>query len=367
MYLKRYCLLVEVPLRLKSIDRIASGDVLGKSVYDDKCQLLLARNVTLTSNYIDRLRQASIQCVYIEDEISEGIEPDHFVSNELKVKSINVVQNVFKHASDKKSVGVNAQQIEKIKDIIEEMMETIFSNRDTLYVMTELMGTDMYTYNHSAEVAVLSMLVAKSLGMNQQFIQKIGVGALLHDIGKMRIPTEVLNKVDTLTDEEMKLVKEHATFGYELLKESATISPISRQIILLHHEKLDGKGYPMRLASDEIPVHVRIVTMCDIFNALISNRSYREKLNVDEALEILRAEAIYQLDREIYYHLLKVVNIYPPGTIVELSNGSIGIVIKENREAQTRPTIQLVVDNKKGEIINLMDNLTLFISKTIEL
>ncbi|MDN5299960.1 MAG: hypothetical protein PWP51_2513 [Clostridiales bacterium] len=354
-------------MRLKSIERIAVGEVLGKSVYDDKCQLLLARNVALTQNYIDRLKQASIQCVYIEDEISEGIEPENVVSQELKLKSVNVIQNVFKQATGKKSVGFDAMQVDQIKDIIDEMMEIVFSHRDTLYVMAELMGTDMYTYNHSAEVAVLSMLVAKSLGLNHQFIQKIGVGAMLHDIGKMKIPNEVLNKITPLSDEEMKLVKEHARFGYDILKESVSISPISRQIILLHHEKLDGNGYPMRLTADEIPVHVRIVTMCDIFNALVSNRAYREKLNVDEALEILRAEAIYQLDREIYYHLLKVVNIYPPGTIVELSNGMIGIVIKENREAQTRPLVQLIVNNKKGDVVNLMDNLTLFITKTIEL
>lgn len=354
-------------MRLKSIERIEVGDILGKSVYDDKCQLLLAKSVSLTQNYIERLKQASIQCVYIEDEISEGIEPKEFVSNELKVKSVNVVQNVFNAAISRKNIGVDQVQMSKIKDVIDEMMSLVYGNRDTLYVMTELMGTDMYTYNHSAEVAMLSMLVAKSLGLNEQFIQKIGVGALLHDIGKMQIPNEVLNKITPLTDEELKLIKEHPTYGYELLKESDTISPISRQIILLHHEKLDGKGYPMRFTADEIPVHVRVVTMCDIFNALVSNRAFRDKKNVDEALEIIRAEAIYQLDREIYYHLLKVVNIYPPGTIVELSNNTIGIVIKENKEAQTRPIVQLIVNNRKGDIVNLMDNLTLFITKTIEL
>jgi HD-GYP domain-containing protein (c-di-GMP phosphodiesterase class II) len=196
--------------------------------------LLLARNVALTQNYIDRLKQASIQCVYIEDEISEGIEPENVVSQELKLKSVNVIQNVFKQATGKKSVGFDAMQVDQIKDIIDEMMEIVFSHRDTLYVMAELMGTDMYTYNHSAEVAVLSMLV------------------------KMKIPNEVLNKITPLSDEEMKLVKEHARFGYDILKESVSISPISRQIILLHHEKLDGNGYPMRLTADEIPVHVRI-------------------------------------------------------------------------------------------------------------
>ncbi len=353
-------------MRLKSINHVEPGDALGKAVYDDKCQLLLARGVALTDGYIDRLKKSNIHCVYVNDELSEGLEFDNVIPDEVKVQSVNVVRNVFKDITGRKGVSLSNEGVEAIKDIIDEMMGLIYSNKDTLYVMTELMGTDMYTYNHSAEVAILAMLVAKSLGLNNQYIQKVGIGAMLHDIGKMKIPNEVLNKVDTLSDDEFKLIKEHASLGYDLLKESLTISPISRQIVLLHHEKLDGKGYPMMLDSEDIPIHVRIVTICDIFNALVSNRAYREKMSVDTALETIRAEAIYQLDREIYYHLIKVVNIYPVGTIVELSTGDRGIVIKENKEAQTRPIVQVIREQKKAEIINLLNDLTIFITKTVE-
>ncbi len=354
-------------MRLKSIERVEPGDILGKAVYDDKCQLLLARGVNLTFNYIERLKQSSIHCVYINDELSEGLEFENVISDDIKVKSITAVKSVFKEVTERKDVSLSPKGVNSIKDIIDEMMDMIFQNRDTLYVMTELMGSDMYTYNHSAEVAILSMLVAKSLGLNGQYIQKVGIGAMLHDVGKMKIPNEVLNKREPLTDSELEQVKDHAKLGYELLKDSLEISPISRQIVLLHHEKLDGNGYPMMLDAERIPVHVRIVTMCDIFNALVSNRSYREKLSVDMALEILRTEAVYQLDREIYYHLIKVVNIYPVGTIVELSNGEQGIVIKENKDAQTRPIVQVIKDKKKAEILNLLNDLTLFISKTLDL
>ena len=108
-------------------------------------------------------------------------------------------------------------------------------------------------------------------------------------------------------------------------------------------------------------------SLCDIFNAVTSSRSYKRKLNADEALELIQAEAIYELDREVYYHLLKVVNIYPKGTVVQLSNGELGIVIKENKEAQTRPTVQIIREKKRAEVVDLMDHLTLFVSKTIEL
>lgn len=354
-------------MRLISIERVEVGDVLGKPVYDDKCQLLLAKDVSLTSNYIERLKRANIQCIYIDDELSEGLEAENVIPDELKIKSIATVKTAFKDLSDRKGSSYNIKSIESIKQIVDEMMHIIYENPSTLYCMTELMGTDMYTYNHSAEVAALSMLVAKSMKMNDTFIQKIGVGAILHDVGKMSVPAEILNKVDPLDEVESKLMKDHPQMGYDLLKDNDYISPISRQIVLLHHEKLNGSGYPFMMSGEQIPIHVRIVTLCDIFNAISSNRAYKRRMNADEALELIRAEAIYELDRDIYYHLLKVVNIYPVGTVVELSNGEVGIVIKENYEAQTRPVVQVIRQKKRAEIIDLMECLTLFISKTIEI
>lgn len=354
-------------MRLKSLEKVEIGDVLGKPVYDEKCQLLLAKNVVLTQSYIERLKKSNIQCIYIEDELSEGIEFNNVISDELKVKSISRVKAVFKEMTENKGHAYQVKSLDVIKDVIDEILDMIYDNPSTLFCMTELMGTDMYTYNHSAEVAILSMLVAKSMKLNETFIKKIGIGAMLHDIGKMQIPGEILNKVAPLTDSEIKLVKDHVQFGYDMLKENDYISPLSRQIVLLHHEKLNGVGYPYGLSGDQIPIHVRIVTLCDIFNAVSSNRAYKSRLNADEALEILRAEAVYELDRDIYYHLLKVVNIYPPGTVVELSNGEIGIVTKENHEAQTRPVVQVIRDRKKAEVVDLMDYLTLFIRKTIEI
>jgi len=354
-------------LRLKSLEHVEVGDILGKPVYDDKCQLLLAKYVVLTQNYIDRLKKANVQCIFIEDELSEGLEATYIVSDTLKIQSVVTMKNAFKDLAERKGTNYNIKSVDNIKQVIEDMMRVIYDNPHTLYCMTELMGTDMYTYNHSAEVAVLSMLVAKSMKLNDTFIQKIGVGAILHDIGKMNIPAELLNKVGELSEDKLKQVKEHVQMGYDLLKDNDFISPISRQIVLLHHEKLNGSGYPYKLSGDDIPIHVRIVTLCDIFNAISSNRAYKGRVNADEALEMIRAEAIYELDRDIYYHLLKVVNIYPVGTIVELSNGEIGIVVKENLDAQTRPVIQIIRDRKREEIVNLMDYLTLFISRTVDL
>lgn len=354
-------------MRLKSLERVEVGDVLAKPVYDNKCQLLLSKDTLLTQKYIDRLIHSDIQCVYIEDDLSEGLEAKSIVSDELKIKSVSVVKNAFKDLAVRKNSNYIIKSVEQITDIIDEMLAVIYDNHGTLYCMAELMGTDMYTYNHCAEVAILSMLVAKNMNFNEKFIKKIGMGAILHDIGKMAISGDLLNKPDPLSLEEIVTLREHVRTGYELLKDNSAISPISRQIVHLHHEKLNGAGYPYQMKGDQIPIHVRIVTLCDIFNAISSNRAYRARVNADEALEIIRAEAVYELDRNIYYHLLRVINIYPPGTLVQLSNGEVAIVIKENPEAQTRPLVQVVRQKKLCEKIDLMDYLTLFIEKTIEI
>ncbi|MBM7562694.1 HD domain-containing phosphohydrolase [Fusibacter tunisiensis] len=353
-------------MRLKGLESIREGDVLAKPVYDDKCQLLLAKDAVLTESYIHRLSQANVQCVYIEDELSQGLEFENVIPDTLKIKSINTIKQAFKTLSERKSATYTVGNIDAIKDVIESLMSAIYANKDTLFCMTELMGTDMYTYNHSAEVAILSMMVAKSMGFNNLFIEKIGMGALLHDIGKMKIDSSIVHKNSELTEDEYEEMKKHPQLGYDLMKEIYNISPISRQIILLHHEKLNGVGYPLGLEESDIPVHVRVVTICDIFNAITSSRSYKKKMNADEALEVLRVESVYELDREIYHHLMKVANIYPAGTLVELSNGQLAIVVKENKEAQTRPVVQIVKSGKRAEVLDLMEHLTLFVSRTVD-
>lgn len=353
-------------MRLKSIERVDIGDVLAKPVYDNKCQLLLAKSAPLTEQYIKRLKDANVQCVYIDDALSEGIEIEQVIPDELKIRSINTVKNVFQTLSSSKGNMYTVKTFEDIKSIVDTILGMIYENNQTLYCMTELMGTDMYTYYHSAEVAILSMMVARSMGLNNTFIEKIGVGAMLHDIGKMNIDAAILNKIDPLTTEERELIKKHPQMGYDMLKESLNVSPISRQIVLLHHEKLNGSGYPLGLQSQEIPIAVRVVTMCDIFNAITSNRSYKPRLNADLALELLRTETVYELDREVFHHLLKVVNIYPKGSLVELTDGRVGMVIEENKMVQTRPVVQIVENGQKKEIVDLMMHLTLFIAKTLD-
>lgn len=353
-------------MRLVRLENLQVGDTLAKSVYDDRCALLLAKGVELNEYLIERLIRASIYCVYIDDELSEGIEIENVVSDEIRLQSVREIKKVFDDIHVGQGVRLKEKNIENIRQIIDDILDDIMRNRDALYVMSELMGTDMYTFKHSTEVAILSILIAQKFGMAPDVIRKIGMGAMLHDIGKVNVPNDILNKPEKLTPEEFQIIKEHARQGYELLKDSYSISPMSRQIILLHHEKLDGSGYPLGLSEDGIPLHVRIVSMCDVFNALISERSYRHAKSIDDALEILRTMVVYELDATVYHSLVEVINIYPPGTFVELTDGRKGIVIRANKAVPTRPVVQIIENNVKKELLDLMGELTLFVKQQLD-
>ena len=205
------------------------------------------------------------------------------------------------------------------------------------------------------------------MGLDREKLIKLGMGAILADVGKSRVPDAILNKKGKLEPHEFDEVKRHVDYSYSILKDLVGLSSLSRQIVLLHHEKLDGSGYPNGFTGDQIPMLVRIATVCDIFGAIVSDRNYNNRISVDTALEILRSATPTKLDQDVFTTLLQVIDVYPPGTIVELSNHQIGIVIRTNTSSPTRPILKEidVVNHKPGSEIDLMQELTLFIKKVL--
>lgn len=352
-------------MKLKQTELLKPGEKIAKSIYDNQCKLLLAKSKILTDQYIKRLLASNIPCVYVSDPLTDHLEFDFLVEDELRIRSVNHLKDTFDQIQKNQGNQYATNSFSVIGPIVEEILDSILEQPECLYRVSELMGTDMYTYTHSVEVSILSMLVAKRMGLTRPMISKVGIGAMLHDLGKTQVDTDILNKRSELTLEEWDTLKGHPRYGYQMLKESDVISPISRQIVLLHHEKLDGSGYPFGFKGDEIPLTVRIVTLCDMYNALTSNRAYRSYKNINKALEILQAESIYKLDRSVYHCLLDVVNLYPVGTRVVLNDDRQAMVIKENRMLQTRPVVQIIEDNERREIVDLMAHLTVFIETVL--
>lgn len=355
--------ILEGIMRLIGIDFVKPQSILGKDVYDRKLNRLVRAGAKVSERLINNLKESGMRYLYIEDEISKGIEIESIIDDTVKLKAVNILSDII--SPDFRNKSVDPSLIQELNKIIDDIVDASNTYRDRLYFTTELLGSDMYTYNHSIEVAVLSVLIANSMGFNQVMMHRIGLGAILGDIGKARVPEEILYKKGKLTPDEFNSLKAHTIHGFNMLKECMELTPTTRQIVALHHEKLDGSGYPNGFSGDQIPMTVRIVTMCDIFNAVISDRVYNSRKSIDDALELLRIASVTKLDRDVLLHLNQVVAIYPPGTLVRLTDDRIAMIVKTRKNMPTRPIVRIIEGGTVVGEVDLMDELTVFIKESI--
>lgn len=355
-------------MRLVNIGDVEVGSVIAKPVYDSKLSLLINKGAKLSELLLKKLVQADIRHLYIEDEISKGIELDPMISDEIKLQAFVIMKRFYESQMVKQDQNVEAireSSIRELKDIVDDIITEIYSKNEQKYYSTELMGAEMYHYNHAVEVMILSLLIGRKMGLDREKLLKLGMGAILADIGKARVPQDILNKKGKLEPEEFDEMKRHVDYSYAILKDLVGLSSLSRQIVLLHHEKLDGSGYPNGFTGEQIPLLVRIATVCDIFSAIVADRTYNNRISVDTAIEILRGAAPTKIDQDVFMTLLQVIDIYPPGTLVELSNGQVGIVIQCNTNSPTRPILRIIEKDGQHHEIDLMQELTLFIKKVL--
>lgn len=330
----------------------------------------------LTASFIKNLNFKSIPSVYIDDEISNGIESDDVIDIDAKIRAIDTIRNIFHQMTIQQKDGKNRgfippKSYHTVKDVIKDILNNLQKNKESLFNMVQVMSTDLSTYVHCVNVAVLSILTGKGMGFSRSELIDLGTGALMHDIGKAEIPIEIINKPDKLTDEELEMIKRHAVLGYQAVKENNSVSTFIKTIILMHHERLDGSGYPLGVMGDKINKYTRIVSICDVFDALISDKVYREKMPIYKALELIECQVGRKLDEKIYKVFVKNISIFPPGIGVKLSSGETGVVIENNKLSPTRPKIR-IIKNKNGEfstgfkVIDLMKELTIFIEDTCD-
>ena len=236
------------------------------------------------------------------------------------------------------------------KEVVSEMVDSVVRNPDAQLWLTNLRKRDEYTAIHSMNVCIFALTFARYLGMTADEMNELGVGALLHDIGKMRVPLEILNKEGSLTEDERAIVKKHAQHGYEILKGSEGIPAAAIEIAYSHHERKHGTGYPRGLSGAEIHLFARIVSIVDIYDAITSDRVYHHGMNTLTALENMFKWRESDLDRELVESFIQCLGIYPIGSLVELSTDEIGIVLSMSQGRRLAPYVMLVCDEEKQKI-----------------
>jgi len=252
------------------------------------------------------------------------------------------IDTMFQDARMGRSIDVSGA-----KEVVSGMVDSIVRNPDAQLWLSNLRKRDEYTAIHSLNVCIFALSFARYLGFNTEEMNEIGIGALMHDIGKMRVPLEILNKEGKLTAEEREIVKQHPQHGLDILKDSKGLPDSTIEVVYSHHERKQGTGYPQGLVETQIHLFARIVAIVDVYDAITSDRVYHHGMNTLDALKNMFKWRENDLDSELVEKFIQCLGIYPIGSLVQLNTGEIGIVLSVSQGKNLVPIVMLVCDKDK--------------------
>jgi HD-GYP domain-containing protein (c-di-GMP phosphodiesterase class II) len=341
------------------------GMIMGQDVPSpepDKAPLV-RKGVVLTDELLHAMRRYGLGYVVIDDAATYRrkmllendarfppvIKPEPIVTPRLRDDAVKGLEGLFSTiAIGAEDIHASSQIVRQLDMVVSELVDVLLKDQRAIVNISDLKSYDDYTYHHSLSVAVLSIAIGKYLSFNRLELNRLGMSAIMHDIGKTSIPLAIINKSTKLNREEYSLMKTHSPEGYDYLQRTTIGDDEIRRSVLLHHEKIDGTGYPYGAKGQEIPVWSRIISVADVYDALTSDRPYRKPMPSAEALEYIMGGIDSSFDYDVVSAFVKKVELYPVGSFVELSTGETAVVL--GSEYPFRPVVRLV---KTGEVIDL--------------
>ncbi len=252
----------------------------------------------------------------------------------------------------------NAFKLDEVTTLVEEINQSIARNSDALLSLARLKNADNYTYLHSVAVCALMIALGRQLGLQGDILKEAGMAGLLHDVGKMAIPGEILNKPGRLTDEEFLIVKAHPQQGWEMLRNCPDVGEMALDVCLHHHETVVGTGYPDGLSGEALSLYARMGAVCDVYDAITSDRCYKAGWAPGEAIRKMTEWKDGRFDEAVFRVFVKTVGIYPVGTLVKLKSGRLGVVLEQSEKGLLTPIIKVFFSTRsnahvKPEVIDL--------------
>lgn len=329
------------------------GMEVAQALYGRNNEVYLTVGTKLTASYIKSIQRRMFSGIYINDDISKDIEIVNVISDDLRRETLEGLKKLLVYCETGKGKITLMHKAESLQCNIISIIDELIANKDMMVNMIDLKCFDIYTYAHSVNVAILSLVLGISMGFDRDTLVKLGLSAILHDIGKVFIPKEIINKPGLLTESEYEQIKTHSVIGHEYARDKFMIPTRSYIGIRDHHERWDGSGYPSGKKDYRISMFGRVIAVADVYDALTSERPYRAAVSPSEAMEHILGNNATMFDPKIVGIFNRKVAAYPTGTTVLLSNGYTALVIENYESFNLRPKVRLICDAQGNETEHL--------------
>ena len=324
-------------MRIVSVDELNDEMKLTRDLIDpENGRVLLGSGTGGLHRFAERLKSLGFGYVYVEDSITADLKIPAGVSEEMRHSAKQSLDQIYAQCQLD-----NRPDYLLVRQTVQSLIDEVLANKEILVNIYELRCNGGGFLGHSVNVAFLSLLLGNHLGYDTDKLKKMGMGALLHDIGVAGMPSALLAKRNALSLEEKLLYEQHAVIGYKRVKDSWEISPLSRGVILCHHERSDGSGYPHRLLKGDIHEFSRIVGLADCLEELAGGHPFSLQMNIQEAMELLDVKAETWFDGELVREFISLIPVCQTGATVRLNDGRHGVVVAQNRGFPTRPVIRI--------------------------
>lgn len=345
-----------VPMRKVPVWALEEGMEVARPVYDDMGSMLLNQGMKLKNVYIQNLKRLGIMSIYVRDPLLEDSKVEDVILDDTRQKARGLIRGILKDIEKQPSIRSTQLLFTKkeVNTVLTDIIDQLMNNKDLMINLSDIRTSDGYTFSHCVNVAVLSLTTALSMkGFNRPKLETLGLGAILHDLGKVRIPMTILNKKGKLTADEYDEVKKHPQYSKEILK-GFGFNSLTSTIVYQHHERLDGSGYPRGIGENDIHEFAKICAVSDVYDAMVADRPYRLGFPPHKAFQVLQSSGD-TLDQTVLHHFFKHIAAYPIGTFVGLSSGQIGVVTHNTVGFAERPRVRLFAHKEEKEFFTPYD------------
>jgi len=330
------------------IANLKEGQKLARPIYDEAGRILLHKGTIVKSNYIRRLDELGIPFVYVEDELVGPLDAEDLIHDSVRIQSVKMIKFTMDRAKTSKDIDIRY-----VSEVVNKILDDIASSSNLLVSFLDIRSKNLQLFNHSISVAVLAIVTGMVLKLDQLKLKNLGMGAILHDVGKSLVYGE-----------------EHTTLGFNLIRQNKEINVACAHVAYQHHERHDGKGYPRGLKGEQIHLFAGITAIADYYDNLVAPIDGDERMYPYQAIEKVVAESGKMFHPDIVIAFTRNIVPYPVGSLVRINTGSLGVVIGLHNNYPTRPIIKLVTDKFGGLLaefpeIDLLQQRTIFINEII--